>query len=1163
MEYVNGKSITKYCDEKKLCIEKRLEFFRQVCDGINHAHQKGIIHRDIKPSNILVPIQDDKPVPKIIDFGISKAITQPLTEKTSYTEHGQLLGTPEYMSPEQADMAYQDVDTRSDIYSLGVLLYELLTGTTPFDAKRFRAGGIDQIQQIICQEEPRTPSALLTSLGDKAKEIAESRRTQIITLTRRLHRELEWIPMKAMRKDRTRRYHSASELADDIQNYFTGTPLIAGPESTVYRARKFVRKHAGSVATAALLLLVIIMDLVTSILMGCRAEQAREHEAAARVEAEQARDKEAALRAEVEQALARAENAERLAEEKAEDYRRSLYVNHIALADASYRDGNVKRTQELLEACPNDLRGWEWNRLDRISDQSIMTIAGADELESAILSPDGKFIVSNGWGSTVTLWDAEHGTELKTLSGHEDNVLNVALSPDGKQIASGSKDKTVRLWDVETGSEIATLRGHAKGVGSVRFSPDGKRVASAEYYDVIKIWDCATGKEMINIQKGSDAGGKRRYVGGLAFSPDGRHIASGADGEIRVWDANSGAEVMTIAAAHKDRVMNVAYSPDGKHLVSCGGPDPRIRIWDVATGEETMSLRTRRQWLDYVNYDHTGKYIVSGGLDSAIDIWEAASGENLMTLRGHHWGTRSAVFSPNSSRIISSGLDQTIKVWDISSSPEQFFIPTPSPMKSVWFSPDGRRFATKGSGLSPLTLWDAMAGVELRRLGNTAIVYDCAFSPDGKRIVLAEWRHRIRVWDVETGVQRTVFRGHDKNPVVSVAYSPDGRSIASPNREVISIWDASTGAELMRLEDEKASDIRSLTYSPDGSRLISYGPDKIIRVWDVASGKRILAIETEGGAKGRIAISHDGKLIALSGEDSTIPIWDATNGKQLMTLRGHNGPVTAVSFSPVADRLVSCSRGDGTVKVWDTTTGLELMTLVAGDGYGYYVYDVAFSPDGNTIAAICWEGIILWETKEPVGGLGPRRNAQAVRQLVQRLHEEYGVYHEVMDQLSGDDTLDESVREMALQIVDSRLPEEACDFARNVVRTIVPFEKDIQEYQAALVKLEKANRLVPDAFVILRALGAVQCRLGSYEDALKTLAKSRQIGSDMGYTLDPVGVAFRAMALHGIGQIEEAKAALVQLREQLDRTGSGWRWGVPIFQALLPELEGLIEGTKP
>ncbi|UCC99333.1 MAG: serine/threonine protein kinase, partial [Phycisphaerales bacterium] len=315
MEYVEGKSITKYCDEQTLDIEQRLGLFRDVCEAVHHAHQKGIIHRDIKPSNILVAVHGQRPVPKIIDFGIAKAIAQPPGEKTSYTEQGQLLGTPEYMSPEQAEMAYGQVDTRSDIYSLGVVLYELLAGVPPFDAKKLREGGIDRIQQIICKEELRTPSARLTSLGDEARAIAEQRKTQFITLTRRLHRELEWIPMKAMRKDRTRRYRSASELADDIQNYLAGAPLIAGPESAVYRAKKFVRKHAGSVATVALMALAIVLGLIVSTALYFRAESAFGREAIARTRAEQARDKEAAMRAQVEQALVRAEDAEKATKE--------------------------------------------------------------------------------------------------------------------------------------------------------------------------------------------------------------------------------------------------------------------------------------------------------------------------------------------------------------------------------------------------------------------------------------------------------------------------------------------------------------------------------------------------------------------------------------------------------------------------------------------------------------------------------------------------------------------------------------------------------------------------------------------------------------------------------------------------------------------------------
>jgi len=248
MEYVKGESITEYCDRKKLNTEQRLELFIQVCEAIQHAHQKGIIHRDIKPSNILVSLDGDKAVPKVIDFGVAKAIGQPLTERTLFTEQGQLVGTPEYMSPEQAELTSQDIDTRSDIYSLGVLLYELLTGILPFEPQTLRAAAFDEILRVIREDDPPRPSTRLLALGKEATPVAVSRRTDVKTLAKRLGKELEWIPLKAMRKERDRRYKTASELADDIRNYLNGNPLIAGPESVAYRARKFARKHTGLLA---------------------------------------------------------------------------------------------------------------------------------------------------------------------------------------------------------------------------------------------------------------------------------------------------------------------------------------------------------------------------------------------------------------------------------------------------------------------------------------------------------------------------------------------------------------------------------------------------------------------------------------------------------------------------------------------------------------------------------------------------------------------------------------------------------------------------------------------------------------------------------------------------------------------------------------------------
>jgi serine/threonine protein kinase len=273
MEYVQGLPITDYCDQHCLTIEQRLRLFQQVCDAVQHAHQKGIIHRDIKPSNILVSIQDEEAVPKIIDFGVARAISEPLSERPFHTEQGQLLGTLEFMSPEQAQMESGDIDTRSDIYSLGVLLYVLMTGALPFDSNTLRTGSIDRIQQIIQELDPKTLSTRLSKLGEEAKKIAQNRQTEVSKLAKKLHKELEWIPLKAMRKERSERYRSASELAGDIENYLKGAPLIAGPTSTVYRLKKFVRRNRALVTSVAAVFTILIAGIVVSTVFAIRAER--------------------------------------------------------------------------------------------------------------------------------------------------------------------------------------------------------------------------------------------------------------------------------------------------------------------------------------------------------------------------------------------------------------------------------------------------------------------------------------------------------------------------------------------------------------------------------------------------------------------------------------------------------------------------------------------------------------------------------------------------------------------------------------------------------------------------------------------------------------------------------------------------------------------------
>ena len=270
MEYVRGIPVTTYCDQNRLTTKERLELFRHVCEGVQHAHQKAIIHRDLKPSNILVAIQDGVAVPKIIDFGVAKATAQSLTERTMYTELGMLIGTPEYMSPEQAEMSGQNVDTRTDIYSLGAILYELLVGALPFDPKDLRRAGFDEIRRRIREEDPPKPSTKLSTMGDASIARAQRRRTEPPALIRQIRGDLDWITMKALEKDRTRRYGSPSELAADIERYLHNQPVVACPPSTLYRAGKFVRRHRFGVGVASAAVILLIAFSVTTAIQARR-----------------------------------------------------------------------------------------------------------------------------------------------------------------------------------------------------------------------------------------------------------------------------------------------------------------------------------------------------------------------------------------------------------------------------------------------------------------------------------------------------------------------------------------------------------------------------------------------------------------------------------------------------------------------------------------------------------------------------------------------------------------------------------------------------------------------------------------------------------------------------------------------------------------------------
>jgi len=1194
MELVKGVSITEYCDKNKLSTPERLGLFIQVCNAVQHAHQKGIIHRDIKPSNVMVTLHDGKPVPKVIDFGIAKATIQRLTEKTLFTKYAQMIGTPEYMSPEQAEMSGLDIDTRADIYSLGVLLYELLTGTTPFDAEDLRSKGYGEMQRIIRETEPLKPSTKLSTMGDALTGVAEHRKTNPDLLAKLVRGDLDWIVMKTLEKDRTRRYETVSSLAADVKRHLNEEPVEAGPPGATYRIGKLIRKHRRTVAAVITIAATLIIGLVISSTMYFVANRARQAEGVARKQAEQAEKV-----AQDQRTLA--EQQRKLAEEKSESLRRTLYVNSIQLADASYHEGNISRVRQLLDSSPEDLRGWEWDRLNHIMDQSSMTFLGhQNEIYCLALSPDAKQLASGDSDGILKLWNWKTGVELATLRGHTGFLFSIAFSPDGKRVASCGSDQMIKIWDISKGEELITLRGHQSWVRSVMFSPDGKLLASGGDDRMIKIWDVSKGEEAMMV------GGQQGGSFSVAFSPDGKRIASGNGVQtVTIWDANSGEKLITLSG-HKGYVTSVGFSPDGKHIVS-GSYDGTVKLWNAATGEELMTLRGHTNSVNSVAYDQNGKRIVSASFDNTIKIWDPASGEELMTLRGHCDAVNSVVFSPDGRMVISGSSDKTLKVWDIGTCREQIAmqISRDTTVHCIAFSPDGRRIVSTGTDAT-IKEWDVSNGEELRTLyGHEGPVFKFSFSPDGKRIVSGSWDRTVKVWDSITGKELMTFRGHDAN-IDAVAFSPDGRRIVSTSWDKrIIIWDATTGAEVMKLPGHKDWAV-SVVYSPDGSRIISGGRDGTIKAWDAKTGVEFMTLQGHKGSVNQIAFSPDGKRIVSCGGD-VIKVWDAETVIELMRLSGHVGGVCSISFSPDGKRLISSS-SYGEVKVWDFATGAELMRITAAPSVA--VYSVAISPCGRSIVAAGYGGIVLWETAKPAGGYEPRKNGEAARKVVEEVYQKYGFYYEVIDKIQRDKTLDEPVRRVALQIANSRRWEDTEKPARKVVdelykkygyyyqvvddlRSDAALEASVREialqiasarewedadklngeswdvarspdsdanaYRQALNKAEKAVSLEPNDLNILNTLGVAQYRFGDYENALGALTRCEKRRTDKHLEPAPENMAFVAMSLHKLDRKDEAKVALEQLRAlcKEERFAEDQE-----AQAFLTEAEQLITGEK-
>jgi WD40 repeat protein len=935
MELVEGGTLEEHFSGRPQPVRSVAALLATLARAVEYAHRRGIVHRDLKPANILLSLRLhaatgdglDAWEPRITDFGLAKH----LDGDGMRTHSGAILGTPSYMAPEQASGLARQVGPAADIYALGVVLYELLTGRPPFVG----ATVLETMEQVRGQE-PVAPAQL----------------------NPRVSRDLETICLKCLEKDPRRRYASAHELAEELDRFLQHCPIRARPVSRLARLTRWCRRNpVPAMLTGAMVLALVLGTAASSYFALDARDQAREA---------------------VAQTATAQENELRALREKRTGDRR-LYIADLLQAQHAWEQSRVHHLKFLLnrqrpEQTGEDLRHFEWHYWHRLAQGSRFIFRGHTSwVRSVVFSPNGERLASAGDDGVVRIWEAATGREVRALrapqTGDKDRIQAVAFSPDGRWLASAEKGQlhygdinngVVRIWDANDGRPLAVCRGHRRQVYFVAFSPDGKQMASSGDDGMVWVWEVPTGRALHCLRGHNDSS-----LYSLAYHPTGRRLAaSGSHATIFIWDPVAGQEVLQLRCPHP-AIYRVAFSPDGSRLaVGCG--DGMVRLCDPATREWVEQFTGHSHWVVGLAFHRDGR-LASSSLDQTIRIWDPVTGQPPRILRGHEAPVWSVAFSPDGRRLASASEDQIVRLWDLDEGSESVPLPShrrhvqnvicPADVRGVAFSADGRRLATCSDDWT-LKIRNPRTGAVLHSLpdhGNG--VSGVAFSPDGSRLATAGYDGTVRLWDADRGRLLHTLTGH-ADRVYSVAFHPDGWSFASAGADrTVRLWDVTSGQQIGALEGH-GDTVFHVVFSPDGRRLATASRDESVKVWDVARRRPLLTFKRHeraykgakalwGNAGYGLAFSPDSRLLASAVLDRSVLVWDAVSGQVRFTLQGHSGLVNGVAFSGDGKRVVSAGE-DKSIKLWDMSTGQETLTL---RGHPRPVICVAFSPDNHRLVS--------------------------------------------------------------------------------------------------------------------------------------------------------------------------------------------------------------------